>query len=1042
MRRYLFSYFCCSLLASCSVWADGDYEFVDSECRQDLECAAAAFATPTCSAGRCVLTCDDTHVDCNDDYSDGCESALDDLESCGGCGVVCEASSGNMAMCVDGECGVICNAAEFLDCDMDAANGCEVDGTTLANCGGCGVRCADGEFCRGDGETYACAITCDETDCGGTCVDTTINRLHCGRCGNLCSNENTDTPSTCGGGECVLDCSDGFENCDMNPQNGCETETNTSTNCGACGVGCGLDNATGVCDLDGAFPECAIGACNEGYLDCNAETSDGCEVDRTSDANHCGACNFQCPDGICTNGVCDPVIDVASSFDHSCAVRLSGAVYCTGADSYGANGGLADPALEPRRVLLADGNPLVANAISVGENHSCAIDASGHLLCWGRRTDQRVGQTSTTGNSEAPAPVEAAAGEVMDFGLRTFTEVRTALRHSCALDDLGGVWCFGAGDRGGLGGGNESDSLARRVALPAAARTVVVGLFTSAAILTDGRVYGFGVNDYGQLGIDPTVEDMVLSPRELLGGGLVRDFALGGSSACFLGMDDVVRCMGRNTDTRLGSEGEDSHVPRAVDLPFTALSISATTASACARSSSTIYCWGHNDDGEAGSGAFSPSSLPVEVVFPEGVVPDALLRDGYYNVCALANGVPYCWGSNKNDNLSVNLDDWRELSRPEAVDGSPLPLVNVSVAGEHGCGATSDALYCWGTPPETLRSSSSDRAFYHEPLEVVLPSGVTSVLSIAAGDNHTCFVGNDGVVYCGGDNGSGELGAVSGVRNTPIAAGLPAGMEEVSAATNATCARRGGEVYCFGESAFHPSSAGRNEDRVSGGASLTTPVPGLSDAAHIASGHAFSCALREGGAVQCWGFDQLGQRGDGDDEDGIVNLPEPARDIGLGFAHACAVLMSGRVMCWGNSNFGRLGNNVTSGTFVDPVYVVDGAGMPITGMMMVGVNEATSCAVGVDNTVMCWGDSRHGELGTFVSSPVAVLRPDINDALSVHGGSYVRASTLCFMRSGADGDGTVGCIGNRNAGRIGGARALPRVAAPMRYRGLPGLPGD
>jgi hypothetical protein len=74
--------------------------------------------------------------------------------------------------------------------------------TTPSSCGGCGVVCsgATPSCTLGDAGSYACAPFCTAplVDCGGVCVDTTIDPNNCGGCGILCPTGLCDS-STCRG---------------------------------------------------------------------------------------------------------------------------------------------------------------------------------------------------------------------------------------------------------------------------------------------------------------------------------------------------------------------------------------------------------------------------------------------------------------------------------------------------------------------------------------------------------------------------------------------------------------------------------------------------------------------------------------------------------------------------------------------------------------------------------------------------------------------------------------------------------------------------
>src|SRR5690606_18918792 len=91
---------------------------------------------------------------------------------------------------------------------------------------------------------------------------------------------------------------------------GCETHTDSDvTRCGSCESACPAPpNATPTC-VGGT---CGF-SCQAGFADCNMMPGDGCEVDLSTDAAHCGACNNRCVTGgsvlgvACVAGACDIV---------------------------------------------------------------------------------------------------------------------------------------------------------------------------------------------------------------------------------------------------------------------------------------------------------------------------------------------------------------------------------------------------------------------------------------------------------------------------------------------------------------------------------------------------------------------------------------------------------------------------------------------------------------------------------------------------------------------------------------------------------------
>ena len=142
-----------------------------------------------------------------------------------------------------------------------------------------------------------CAFCAEDEDCcGGFCVDTQSNLIHCGGCNITCAAPAADT---CSFGQCTCafgPACEGGQACCENI--GCRDLQNDSNNCGGCGITCGPNEACQggqcVCAADGA--QCAGG-----------ETCcvDGCS-DLQTDPNNCSACGMVCEGGnpACDGGAC------------------------------------------------------------------------------------------------------------------------------------------------------------------------------------------------------------------------------------------------------------------------------------------------------------------------------------------------------------------------------------------------------------------------------------------------------------------------------------------------------------------------------------------------------------------------------------------------------------------------------------------------------------------------------------------------------------------------------------------------------------------
>ncbi|MDX9721034.1 MAG: MXAN_6577-like cysteine-rich protein [Myxococcota bacterium] len=312
-------------------------------------CGTTNVQNASCSNGFCQLICAGGYGDCNNNAADGCEALLNSATNCGGCGVACSGTGGSASRsCSNGTCVVDCNAG-YENCDGNPANGCEVSITSTSNCGGCGIVCSTNHAtpsCSNGQCVLACAAgwdDCDNDPSNGceTQLNTTTN---CGACGNSCGSGG-NASRTCTSGACVLTCASVYGDCDGNPSNGCETQLNTTTNCGACGNACGSGGnasrscSSGVCVVD----------CNSGYEDCDGNPANGCEVNINTTSN-CGGCGIQCSTShatpTCTAGQC--VLTCASGWgncdgnpENGCETPLNTTTNCGACGNSCGSGGNA-----------------------------------------------------------------------------------------------------------------------------------------------------------------------------------------------------------------------------------------------------------------------------------------------------------------------------------------------------------------------------------------------------------------------------------------------------------------------------------------------------------------------------------------------------------------------------------------------------------------------------------------------------------------------------------------------------------------------------
>lgn len=149
---------------------------------------------------------------------------------------------------------------------------------------------------------------------------------------------------------------------------------------------------------------------------------------------------------------------ITGGSSHMCGLTPAGIAYCWGTGGFGQLGTGAQAAESvPTRVATL----LTFSHIAAGGSHTCAVTMTGDVYCWGSNTDFELGSTtSETCNGNSSYTIVCSTLPVAVSGLPKVMEVAVGQQHSCALTVDGAVYCWGNGERGQLGQGRTSNSVA------------------------------------------------------------------------------------------------------------------------------------------------------------------------------------------------------------------------------------------------------------------------------------------------------------------------------------------------------------------------------------------------------------------------------------------------------------------------------------------------------------------------------------------------------------------------------------------------------
>jgi alpha-tubulin suppressor-like RCC1 family protein len=158
-------------------------------------------------------------------------------------------------------------------------------------------------------------------------------------------------------------------------------------------------------------------------------------------------------------------------------------------------------------------NGKTVTAVTAGSYHGMAV-ANGQAYAWGLNPDGELGNASTT---DSNVPVAVSTSGVLAG--KTVTAVAAGGYHSLAVAN-GQVFAWGYNGHGELGNGTTFSSDVPEAVNSSALHSLIVtevaaGGFSSYALTSTGRLFAWGDNSYGEMGIGSTGGNL-MTPREVL----------------------------------------------------------------------------------------------------------------------------------------------------------------------------------------------------------------------------------------------------------------------------------------------------------------------------------------------------------------------------------------------------------------------------------------------------------------------------------------------------------------------------------------------
>ena len=279
----------------------------------------------------------------------------------------------------------------------------------------------------------------------------------------------------------------------------------------------------------------------------------------------------------------------------------------------------------------------------------------------------------------------------------------------------------------------------------------------------------------------------------------------------------------------------------------------------------TVWAWGNNDHGQLGDGTRMSRSSPVEVF---GLRNIRQIAAGANHSLALSEaGVILTWGSNDAGQLGYGtpLLNSDKLT-PTAVSG--FPALAVVGGAAHTVALKSDlTVWAWGSSEQLGATAWAGAALVDFPVQV---SGLSDVIDIAAGAEHSLALRTDGSVWVWGSNDqlqSFDLGPGPPHFTPPALVPVPV-QALVGASTGGDAALAAGDAHSVVRMADGTLRAWGSNDFGQADPDIGDPVtfgsvsPPLVDVTEVWAGGDQTLATTTDGKVWAWGSDESAQLGD------------------------------------------------------------------------------------------------------------------------------------------------------------------------------------
>ncbi|WP_224998621.1 putative Ig domain-containing protein [Cesiribacter sp. SM1] len=600
---------------------------------------------------------------------------------------------------------------------------------------------------------------------------------------------------------------------------------------------------------------------------------------------------------------------------------------------------------------------------------------SDKLFGWGLNDKGQLAK----GVQQAKQPANVAVGT-------SWSVISTHEFHSLGIKTDGTLWAWGRNNYGQLGDGTYTEQITPvQIGVDSDWKIVSTGAHHTVAIKKDGTLWAWGFNQSGELGDGTNISK--ITPVQTSTDTDWLMISVGAYHTVALKNDGTLWAWGDNTAGRLGNGNESSsNTPELIAEGSRWKAVNAGLMNTIAiKEDGTLWAWGANWLGLLGYEG-EDSKVPVQI----GSDTDWEVVDlGYYNATAIKrDGTLWTWGSKDNGMLADGTTANRY--RPTQI-GNETSWKKVNAFYSHTLAIKTDgSLWAWGSNDSGQLGNGTLQA---ETTPVMIGDS-KDWKEILTGESHSIALKTDGSLWTWGGNRYGQLGnSVPAKFATPEETISTANWSAVAAGNSHTLALRAdGTLWSWGNNSYGQLGDGTLLDRA-----VPVQIGSDTDWTMVSAGWQQSFAIKKDGTLWTWGDNRYGQLGDGTFTTRVlpVKIGSDAdwKTVDAGYSHALAIKKDGTLWSWGSA-----GSYLGDGEEVGRNYPVKIGQDSDWDKISAGNNH--SGAIKTNGSLWMWGSNWYGELGTGDINNIILQPVEISPSVAWKSVSLGMNYTLAIKADG------------------------------------------